>query len=394
MDLNLTPEEEKFRDECRDWLAANVPPPLQSASINEENNAEALAYLKAWQKKVYDAGWAGISWAKEYGGRGATLIEQAIFQEEWARANAPMLINVLGLQLIGPTIIAVGTEEQKKRFLPKILSGEEIWCQGFSEPNAGSDVAGLGTKALRDSDDFIINGQKIWTSLAHVSDWCLLLVRTDFEAPKHKGITALLVDMHSEGVSVRPLKQITGDSGFNEVFFSNVRVPVANVLGEINKGWHTAIATLMNERANLGAGVYITIKRSLDALIEKSRTMMRNGRPIGQDPIARQKIAQAYLELEVFKLNSNRAISKLSKSPIPGPEGSIQKIFWSELNQRTQRDAMEILGPHAQMWETDEGKWVYGYLRTRGNTIEAGTSEIQRNIVAERVLGLPKGYSR
>ncbi len=394
MDLRLTPEEEKFRDECRAWLVDNVPPPFEGNSLNEENNAEALAYLKAWQKKVFDAGWAGISWSKEYGGRGATLIEQAIFQEEWARASAPMLINVLGLSLIGPTIIAVGTEEQKKRFLPKILSGEEIWCQGFSEPNAGSDVAGLGTKAVRDGDEFIINGQKIWTSLAHVSDWCLLLVRTDFEAPKHKGITALLVDMHSEGVSVRPLKQMTGDAGFNEVFFSNVRVPVANVLGEINKGWHTAIATLMNERANLGAGTYIQIKRTLTALVEKVHTMTRNGRPIAQDPIARQKIAQAYLELEIFKLNSNRAVSKMSKSAIPGPEGSIQKIFWSELNQRTQRDAMEILGEHGQLWDFDDGKWVYGYLRTRGNTIEAGTSEIQRNIVAERVLGLPKGYAR
>jgi alkylation response protein AidB-like acyl-CoA dehydrogenase len=392
MDLNLTPEEEKFRNECKAWLAANVPEPFAGKGLNEEENAEAVEYLQTWQKKVFDNGWAGISWPKAYGGRGATLIEQSIFQEEWAKANAPILINVLGLSLIGPTIIAVGTEEQKQRYLPKILSGEEIWCQGFSEPNAGSDVAGLGTKAVRDGDDFIVNGQKIWTSLAHVSDWCLLLVRTDMEAPKHKGITALLVNMHSEGVSVRPLKQITGDSGFNEVFFSNVRVPVANVLGEINKGWHTAIATLMNERANLGAGVYVQIRRSLDALIERSHNTMRGGRPSAQDPVIRQKIAQAYLELEIFKLNSNRALSKMSKSSVPGPEGSILKIFWSELNQRVQQTAQEALGPFGQLQDFDEGKWVYGYLRSRGNTIEAGTSEIQRNIVAERVLGLPKSY--
>ncbi|MBI3651818.1 MAG: acyl-CoA dehydrogenase [Acidobacteria bacterium] len=392
MDLNLSPEEEKFRDECRAWLAANVPEPFAGKGLNEEENAEVVDYLKAWQKKVFDGGWAGISWPKAYGGRGAKLIEQAIFQEEWAKADAPMLINVLGLSLIGPTIIAVGTEAQKQRFLPKILSGEEIWCQGFSEPNAGSDVAGLGTKAIRDGDDFIINGQKIWTSLAHVSDWCLLLVRTDFEAPKHKGITALLVDMHSAGVAVRPLRQMTGDSGFNEVFFSNVRVPVANVLGEINKGWHTAIATLMNERANLGAGVYVGIKRALDALIERSHHINRGGRPSAQDPVIRQKIAQAYLELEIFKLNSNRALSKMSKSAVPGPEGSILKIFWSELNQRVQQTAMEALGTYGQLQDFDEGKWVYGYLRSRGNTIEAGTSEIQRNIVAERVLGLPKSY--
>ena len=391
MDLNLTPTEQQFRDELRAWLEANLPPPFDGAR-NEEEKGEYFNYLRDWQRKVCEGGWAALSWPKEYGGRGAALIEQAIFQEEWARAEAPPLINVLGLSLIGPTIIAVGTKEQKERFLPKILSAVEIWCQGFSEPNAGSDVASLSTKAVRDGDDFIVNGQKTWTSLAHASDWCLLLVRTDPAAQKHKGITALLVNMRSEGVTVRPLKQMTGESGFNEVFFSNVRVPVANVLGEINKGWHTAIATLMNERAHLGTGIYIQFKRTLDALIARARETNRSGKPASEDPVIRQKLAQAFLELEVFRLTNLRALSKMASSSVPGPEGSILKIFWSEMNQRLQQIAMETLGPHAQLKDFDEGRWVYSYLRARGNTIEAGTSEIQRNIVAERVLGLPKSY--
>ncbi|HZB46673.1 MAG TPA: acyl-CoA dehydrogenase family protein, partial [Pyrinomonadaceae bacterium] len=222
MDLNLTPDEKRFRDEFRAWLAANVPEEWAGGGTGSEERAEYVKYLREWQRKLYDGGWAGISWPKEFGGRGATLMEQAIFQEELARAGAPQLIGTIGLSLIGPTIIALGTEEQKARYLPKMLSGEEIWCQGFSEPNAGSDLAALGTKAVREGDEFVVNGQKIWTSFAQMADWCLLLVRTDAEAPKHKGITCLLADMHAEGVAVRPLRQMSGDSGFNEVFFSNV----------------------------------------------------------------------------------------------------------------------------------------------------------------------------
>ncbi|MGH9845073.1 MAG: acyl-CoA dehydrogenase [Blastocatellia bacterium] len=391
MDLNLTPEQQQFRDELRAWLQANVPPPF-AGSTNEEEKGAYFDYLRTWQRKVFDAGWAGITWPKEYGGRDAALIEQAVFTEEWARADAPPLINALGLSLIGPTIIAAGTPEQKSRFLRKILSCEEIWCQGFSEPNAGSDVAGLATKATLDGDHFVVNGQKIWTSLAHVADWCLLLVRTDPNAPKHKGITALLVDMHSPGVTVRPLKQMTGDASFNEVFFDNVRVPVANVLGEVNKGWQTAITTLMNERANLGTGIYVQFKRNLDQLVARARQIKRNGKPASEDPVLRQKIAQAYTELEVFRLTNTRALSKMHRDSVPGPEGSILKIQWSEYNQRFQQIAMEVLGPHGQLHGFDNGQWVFNYLRTRANTIEAGTSEIQRNIVAERVLGLPKSY--
>ena len=286
----------------------------------------------------------------------------------------------------------MGTDEQKSRYLPKILSGEEIWCQGFSEPNAGSDLAALGTKAARDGDEFVINGQKIWTSFAQMADWCLLLVRTDSEAPKHKGLTCLLADMHAEGVTVRPLRQMSGDSGFNEVFFSNVRIGAGQVLGEVNRGWTTAITALMNERANLGSGIQVVFKRQLEALIARSKTVERDGRPASEDPLVRQKLAQAYLELEILRLNTNRALTTMSKAAVPGAEGSIQKLYWSEMNQRTQQYAQEILGPYGQLKEFDQGTWEYAYLRTRGNTIEAGTSEIQRNIIAERVLGLPKSY--
>jgi len=393
MDLNLTRNEQEFRNEFRAWLDTNVPAEWTGGgSTGSEDNDAYIRYLHDWQRKLYEGGWAGISWPKEYGGRGATLMEQSIFQAELARANAPQLIGTIGLSLVGPTIIAMGTEEQKSGYLSKILSGEEIWCQGFSEPNAGSDLAAVGTKAARDGDDFIVNGQKIWTSFAQMADWCLLLVRTDSDAPKHKGITCLLTDMHSEGISVRPLRQMSGDSGFNEVFFSNVRVPAAQILGEVNKGWTTGIAALMNERANLGAGIQVVFKRNLEALIERSRTIERNGRPASEDPLVRQKLAQAYLELEILRLNIDRSLTSLSKTGIPGPEGSTQKLYWSEMNQRTQQAAQEILGPYGQLKDFDNGMWEYAYLRTRGNTIEAGTSEIQRNIIAERVLGLPKSY--
>jgi alkylation response protein AidB-like acyl-CoA dehydrogenase len=391
VDLNLTPNERQFRDEFRLWLESNLPAEWKGGT-GAEDREDYINYLRSWQRKLYDGGWAGISWPKEFGGRGATLMEQAIFQEELARADAPQLIGTIGLSLVGPTIIAMGTDDQKSRHLRPILAGDEIWCQGFSEPNAGSDLAALSTKAVRDGNDFLINGQKIWTSFAQMADWCLLLVRTDMEAPRHKGITCLLADMHSQGVSVRPLRQMSGDSGFNEVFFSNVRVPVTQVLGEINKGWTTAIAALMNERANLGTGVQVVFKRNLAALIARSRTIERNGRPASEDPIVRQKLAQAYLELEILRLNTNRALTSLSKNGIPGPEGSTQKLYWSEMNQRTQQAAQEILGPYGQLKDFDKGSWEYGYLRARGNTIEAGTSEIQRNIIAERVLGLPKSY--
>jgi alkylation response protein AidB-like acyl-CoA dehydrogenase len=268
MDLNLTTAERSFRDEFRSWLKQNIPEGWDASGYQDEDSHERLAFGRAWQKKMYEAGWVGIHWPKEYGGRGASLIEQTIFISEMALAQAPPLLNVLGLSLLGPTLIAYGTEAQKKRFLSKILSGEEIWCQGYSEPNAGSDLASLRSEAVLEGDHFVVNGQKTWTSFGHHADWCFAVVRTDPDAPKHKGLTYMLIDMHSPGVSVRPLKQMTGDSEFNEVVFQNVRVPADNVVGKVNGGWEIAIATLMFERGTLGASLQITFKRQIERLIE------------------------------------------------------------------------------------------------------------------------------
>ena len=395
MDLNLNQEELAFRDELRAWLKANVPADWEE--LREESLERRFDYLKRWQRKLYDGGWAGISWPKEYGGRGASLMQQVIFWQEMALAGAPPLANVLGLGIIGPTIIAFGTEEQKKRYLAKILSAEEIWCQGFSEPDAGSDLANVRCEARLEGDHYVVNGQKVWNSYGWAADWCELVVRTDPSVEKHKGLTVLLVDMKSKGVDVRPLKQMTGESEFNEIFFHDVHVPVANVVGKVNQGWSVAMGTLMHERGTFGAGLQVTYKRNMERLIDLARKTPRNGHTAAEDPIFRQKLAQLYAEIEIMRANQMRAFSRISATGVPGPEGSIQKIFWSELNQRFQQVAQELLGPYGQLEAGDDhaldnGTWAYGYLRSRGNTIEAGTSEIQRNIIGHFVLGLPKSY--
>jgi alkylation response protein AidB-like acyl-CoA dehydrogenase len=395
MDLNLTSEEKQFRDELRTWLDVNVPKDWDEWC--EKPIEESFTYLRAWQRKLYESGWAAVSWPKEYGGRSASLMQQSIFWEEMARVEAPPMANSLGLGLIGPTIIAYGTDAQKKRYIPKILSAEEIWCQGFSEPNAGSDLASLQTAALLDGDHYVVNGQKVWTSYGWVGDWCELVVRTDSNVPKHKGLTVLLVDMKSPGVEVRPLRQMTGESEFGEIFFRDVRVPKENVLGKLNDGWNVAVSTLMYERGSYGARLHLIFRRNIGRLIELACTLQRNGHTAAQDPLIRQKLAQCYAEIEIMRLNQMRAFSRITATGVPGPEGSIQKIFWSELNQRVQQVAQELLGPFGQLQAgdplaPDKGIWSYGYLRTRGNTIEAGTSEVQRNIIGHFVLGLPKSY--
>ncbi|MBZ5526307.1 MAG: acyl-CoA dehydrogenase [Acidobacteriia bacterium] len=395
MDLKLTEGELRFRNELRAWLESNLP--SDWPAWREKSLDDSYSYLRAWQLKLYDARWAAVCWPAEYGGRGATLMEQAIFWEELARAGAPPMANSLGLGLIGPTIVAFGTPAQKLRYLPKILSAEEIWCQGFSEPDAGSDLAGLKTEARLDGPDYIVNGQKVWTSYAWLADWCELVVRTDPQAPKHKGLTVLLVNMKSPGIEVRRLRQMTGESEFSEIFFTNVRVPAENVLGQVNDGWNVAVSTLMHERGSYGARLYLLFKRSIDRLIELSHSARKNGQPASRDPLLRQKLAQCYAEVEIMRLNQLRAFSRISATGVPGPEGSLQKLFWSELNQRLQQIAQEILGPAGQLLAgdpraIDHGIWSYGYLRSRGNTIEAGTSEIQRSIIGHYVLGLPRSY--
>jgi alkylation response protein AidB-like acyl-CoA dehydrogenase len=396
MDLNLTPDEAAFRDELRAWLDKNVPADWE-ARQHRGSMEERFAYRREWQKRVYEAGWAGVAWPTAYGGRGATLMEQVIFTQEMARANAPPLANVLGLGLIGPTIIAYGTDAQKQRFLANILSGAEIWCQGFSEPNAGSDLASLRTEARLAGDHFIVNGQKVWTSYGWAGDWCALVTRSDPAAQKHKGLTYLLVDMKSPGVEVRPLRQMTGESEFSELFFHDVRVPVSHVLGKAGDGWNVALGTLAHERATLGVAAQIAMRRNIDRLVAAARALRRGSGAASDDPVVRQKLAQAYVENEVLRLNHMRAVSRTMQAGAPGPEGSILKIGWSETNQRLQAAAQEILGPYGQLAEgseraLDHGSWAYAYLRARGNTIEAGTSEIQRNIIGQHVLGLPRSY--
>ena len=392
MDLNLTPQETEFRDEVRDWMRANVPADWKAQQDAEESMRARFEFLREWQRQVFAGGWAGISWPKEYGGRGATLMEQVLFNEEMARAAAPPMANTLGLALVGPTCITFGTDAQKARFLRPILNADEIWCQGFSEPNAGSDLAAVGTTARLDGDHFIVNGQKIWTSYGWAADWCALVVRSEEGSQKHKGLSYLLVDMHSPGVDVRPLRQMTGETEFNEVFFADVRVPAENILGKVGDGWNVALGTLMHERATLGAGLHVNYKRWFDRLIVLAHQLGR-----ANDTVIRQKLATAYTEIEVMRLNQMRIISRIGQGATPGPEGSIQKLLWSELNQRFQQIAMELLGPYGQLTKgavgvIDEGQWSYQYLRTRGNTIEAGTSEVQRNFVWHFVLGLPKSY--
>jgi len=385
MDLTPSPQEEAYRNEARAWLEANVPEPFEGEkSIADPGYVE---YLRSWQRTLAESGWLGITWPKEFGGQGLGPTEQSIFNEEAAKATAPYLIGLVGISLIGPTIAMLGTPEQKESYLSKLLHCEEIWAQGFSEPNAGSDLGSLACRAVREGDHFIVNGQKTWTSYAQVADWIFLLARTDPDAPKYKGITCLLVDMKSPGVSVRPLRMMSGDSVFNEVFFSDVRVPVENVLGEINGGWKVAITALMHERMNLGGSITVELSHFLAKVVDMARQ-----RGLTDDPVVRQKLAQASLELEVFQMTSARAMSAVGKGQAPGPEGSILKLFWSNYNQWLVQMAQEIAGPYGQLAPEDFGGLSYHYLRSRGNSIEAGTNEVLKNTIANRVLGLPKSY--
>ena len=348
-----------------------------------------LALDRDFQGKLVEAGYAGLSWPKEYGGRGASLIEQIIYIEETARAKAPLPVNLAGLTMAGPVLIRHGTEEQKARHLRPILTSEEIWCQGFSEPGAGSDLAALRTTAVLDGDDFVVNGQKVWTSWGHYARWCMLLVRTNPTAPKHRGITFLVADMQAPGVTVRPLRQISGDDDFNEVFFENVRIPRRNVVGEIDGGWNIAITCLMHERATL------TFQRQLQSRVAFADMLPRIRERAASDPVLRQKLAQLHLEGEIIRLTAYRGLTRQLRGHAPGPEGSIEKLFWSEMYQRQFEVMLEALGPAGLLMPgsphaVDDGRWPHLMLYSRGRTIAAGTSEVQRNIVADRVLGLPK----
>jgi alkylation response protein AidB-like acyl-CoA dehydrogenase len=374
MDLTLTPSEIAFRDEIHAWLEQHHPGP------GPEGVEENFDFRLAWQRTLHEAGYAGISWPKEYGGRGATPVEQTIFNEQMVLARAPAPANVLGLLMGGPVLMAYGTEEQKRRLLNPILSGDEVWCQGFSEPDAGSDLAAVRTRAKRTDRGWSVTGQKVWTSYAHRAKWCMLLARTSDDARYHN-LTYFIADMKQPGVSVRPLRQITGESEFNEVFFDGAFVPDENVIGDVGQGWQVALATLMFERPGLGVTSALALRMALQDLAELIRT-----RGLDRDHDVRRRFARLVAETETIRLNGFRGVSRATDG-ITGPEGSIVKIQWASVHQSMTELAYDVLGADG-LW--NQPQWTYRLLRSRANSIEGGTSEIQRNILAERVLQLPR----
>jgi alkylation response protein AidB-like acyl-CoA dehydrogenase len=396
MDFDFTPEQEGFRREVRAWLQANLPADLRGRGFAaSRGDRQAVERLREWQRTLHKAGYVGMDWPAEYGGRGASVIEQVILYEEMSRAEAPQPLNRGGLSMLGPTLMKHGTPAQRARHLDRILTAEEIWCQGFSEPDAGSDLANLQTRAVLDGDHYVLNGQKVWTSLAHVAEWGFFLVRTDPAAPKHKGISFILLDMRTPGITVRPLRQITGESEFNEVFLENVRVPAANVVGKVNEGWGVALTTLAYERDLLTLIRHISLRNALERLLALSRRTVKDGRPAARDPVLRQKLAGLVIAERTLQLGGYRSLTKLQRGGAPGPEGSTSKLFWSQVDQELAQVATELIGPYSQItapsaWAPDEGQWAFYILLARGSGIRAGTSEILRNILGERVLGLPK----
>jgi alkylation response protein AidB-like acyl-CoA dehydrogenase len=392
MDLTYSPEDRAFREKTRRWLGVNVP----------KDDPKTLGERKAWHRRLYEAGYVGMLWPKAYGGWEATPMQQAIVQDEMARAGAPPAINGLGIGFIGPTIIVHGTAWQKQRYLKTMLTAEEIWCQLYSEPNAGSDLASLTTRADDQGDHFRVNGQKIWTSSGPIADWGILLARTDSKAPKHKGISCFLLNMRQPGVEVRPLKQITGSSLFSEVFMTDARVETRDLVGNLNQGWAIAQTTLGYERGANSLGRVTRYAVAFSQLVRATKELRRGGRPLLEDPVVRAKLGKIYAELEVQRYAALRVLSSLEKGESPGPASSITKLSYTEFEKRYFELALEILGPWGQLIAArdefeevdtssgEPGTWATAFLWSRAGTIYSGSSEIQKNIIGERVLGLPK----
>ncbi|HEV7733881.1 MAG TPA: acyl-CoA dehydrogenase family protein [Candidatus Binatia bacterium] len=393
MDLTYSPEERAFQREVRAWLKANVPKKDKADNPLESADKARIARAKVWQRKLFDAGYVAMRWPKEYGGQGADVMRQTIVNEEMVRARAPQLLGGMGIQMVGPTLIGHGTEDQRRRFLPKILTADEIWCQGYSEPGSGSDLASLRTRAEIVGDEFLINGQKIWTSNAQNADWMFCLVRTDPDAPKHRGISYVLIDMRSPGVTVRPLVQMTGDPGFNEVFFEDVRVPRGNLVGQLHDGWTVANSTLLHER-NMLASTTRT-QQILDNLLRLARTQQRNGKPASKDPIIRQRLADLAIKVETMKLESYRQLTDALRKRPPGINASVNKLVTCEINHQLARAAIELMGDYGWLGKKDArvrdaGVWPNDYMFALGLIIGGGTAQVQKNIIAERGLGLPR----
>jgi len=384
MDYHYPPDTLLFRREVRQWLQDNLDDELRGQSNRGAFTAQQLDALRQWNRKLADAGYAAISWPAEYGGRAAGVMEQVVLAEEMHRADAPAALNPIGLANIAPSIMTWGTEEQKRTLLPRMRRGDDIWCQGFSEPDAGSDLAALRCRAVVDGDDFIVNGQKVWNTLGHFADYCELLVRTDPDAPKHQGITCLLVDMHLPGITVKPLTTLTGADEFAEIFFVDVRVPQTALLGPVNQGWQVAMTTLSNERAGV-ANLHLGVRKKIARLIQAARERKIDGQAVSQDPIARQHLARAYLYGEYQKALADVCIAgELNQRP-PGAESSITKQSWSDIEHMIAETSARVLGDEAH-----RGNWGDNRLYSRATSIAGGTTQINKNIIARRVLGMPK----
>jgi alkylation response protein AidB-like acyl-CoA dehydrogenase len=397
MDYRFTPEEESFREEFVAWLKRNLPENWSSRAYHKFASDEELARACCdLQRRLFDGGYAGMHLPKEYGGRGRSLIEEVIvLQSLWGICDELRMPGVVTHSLACPTIMTCGSEEQKQEFIPKILDGTHLWCQGFSEPNAGSDLANVATRAVKKGSEYVVNGQKVWTSYGHLANYCILLVSTDSEAPKHKSLSYLLMDMKLPGVEVSPIRQITGGATFIELFLNNVHVPTKMLVGKEGDGWKIALTTLMYERVLGDVSKASTYLKNFYLLLGMAEKCRRSGRPVIEDPICRQQLGRAYVDVMVLKYHGLRSLSRQAKGGVPGPEGSIGKLLWSEPMQRITEDALTMQGLTGQIigdspWTVENGFWQNAFLRSKGDTIAAGTSEIQRNIIGERVLGLPK----
>ena len=394
MDLSYSKQDKAFRKQVRAWMKKNVPQKDKSLSTLAPDDPRRIARAKAWQRSLHQAGYVARGWPKEYGGQGdSDVMRQTIVNEELILARAPGLIGASGLTMLGPTLLQCGTEQQKQRYLPTVLTAEEIWCQGYSEPGSGSDLASLRTRAELVGDEFIINGQKVWTSGAQFSDWMFCLVRTDPDAPKHRGISYVLIDMKTPGITVRPLVQMTGDAGFNEVFFEDVRVPRDNLVGELHQGWMVANATLFHERNMLGSTT--RTQMMMHNLLRLARSHRRYGKPAAEDPVIRQKLAELLGRVEAMKYHSLRQLTDVIKGRRAGLGAMVNKLVGTELNHDICALALEIMNSYAPLKRgadrvIDNGVWQYEFMFTLGLIIGGGTSQIQKNIISERGLGMPK----
>jgi len=389
VDLRFSDVDEAFRAEARAWLTDRLTGAFAGVRGRggPGDEHELVEERTEWERALGDAGWIGIGWPTEYGGRGLSLTQQVIFYEEYARAHGPGRVGIVGEGLLGPTIIAFGSDAQKRRFLPGILAGTEIWCQGYSEPNAGSDLANVATRATRDGDDWVIDGQKVWTSLATWADWCFVLCRTDRDAPKHKGISYLLVEMDQPGIEIRPIAQITGTSEFNEVFFDGARTAAENVVGEVNDGWRVAMGTLAFERGASTLGQQLDFENELREILEVAKQ-----RGCGGEPAIRQRLADTWIALRVMRFNALRSMSALEQGAMTALT-SVHKLYWATLHRSMGELALAVLGPDAEVADGapyDLTRFQRLFLYSRADTIYGGANEIQRNVIGERALGLPK----